>query len=141
MGREIIGDAAVAGLAGAAFSAVPSTIWALLRGEDPLDGGRALGAAVLHGERRTPALLAVAAPVHVAISVAWAAVMAATLPGRAQPAWGVGGGLAIAALDLGIIGRRIPAIRSLPQGRQWADHVAYGLTVGLVLRARRSVAR
>ena len=46
--------------------------------------------------------------------------------------------MAIAALDLAVIGRRIPAIRALPQGRQWADHVAYGLTVGLVLRARRS---
>ena len=28
-------------------------------------------------------------------------------------------------------------IRALPQKRQWADHAAYGLTVGLVLRARR----
>ena len=36
-----------------------------------------------------------------------------------------------------MIGRRIPAIRALPQKRQWADHAAYGLTVGLVLRARR----
>jgi hypothetical protein len=46
--------------------------------------------------------------------------------------------MAIAALDLTLIGRRIPSIRTLPQGRQWADHAAYGLTVGLVLRARRS---
>jgi hypothetical protein len=45
--------------------------------------------------------------------------------------------MAIAALDLTLIGRRIPSIRTLPQG-QWADHAAYGLTVGLVLRARRS---
>jgi hypothetical protein len=47
-------------------------------------------------------------------------------------------GLGIAALDLGVIGRRIPAIRALPQGRQWADHVAFGLTVGIVLRRRRA---
>ncbi|MGH2945645.1 MAG: hypothetical protein ACRDPC_05185 [Solirubrobacteraceae bacterium] len=142
MGRrsrgQITGDAVVAGLAGAAFSALPSTVWSLLRGEDALDGGRAVGAMVLADERRTPVLLAVAAPVHVGISVGWAAVMAAALPDRAEPAWGVAGGLAIASLDLAVIGRRIPAIRSLPQGRQWADHVAYGLTVGLVLRARRS---
>jgi hypothetical protein len=137
MRRDLVGDAVAAGLAGAAFSAVPSTAWALLRGEDPLDGGRALGAVVLASERRTLPLLAVAAPVHVAISLGWAAVLAAALPSRAEPAWGVAGGLAIAALDLAVIGRRIPAIRSLPQGRQWADHVAYGLTVGVVLRARR----
>jgi hypothetical protein len=65
--------------------------------------------------------------------------MAAAMPRRAEPAWGLVGGLAIAALDLGLIGRRLPTIRALPQGRQWADHAAYGLTVGLVLRIRRSV--
>ena len=76
--------------------------------------------------------------VHLTLSLGWAAVMAAVLPRRAEPAWGVVAGLAIAALDLSVIGRRIPAIRALPQGWQWADHVAYGLGVGLVLRTRRS---
>jgi hypothetical protein len=47
-------------------------------------------------------------------------------------------GLGIATLDLAVIGRRIPAIRALPQGRQWADHVAYGLAVGVELRRRRA---
>jgi hypothetical protein len=44
----------------------------------------------------------------------------------------------LAALDLGIIGRRLPAIRALEQPPQWLDHAAYGLTVGVVLRRRRS---
>jgi hypothetical protein len=131
-------DALMAGLAGAACSAIPSTLWTLVRGEDVLDGGRAAGAILLPGERRTPVLLAAAVPVHLALSLGWAAAMAATLPRGAEPAWGVAGALAIAALDLAVIGRRLPAIRALPQGRQWADHVAYGLTVGLVLRARRA---
>jgi len=47
--------------------------------------------------------------------------------------FGAFAGVAIAALDLAVIGRRIPAIRALPQGRQWADHVAYGLSVGWAL--------
>jgi hypothetical protein len=127
-----------AGLAGAACSAIPSTAWSLLRGEDVLEGGRAAGAMLLPHERRATVLLAAAVPVHLAISVGWAAVMAATLPHAREPAWCVVGGIAIAALDLTLIGRRIPSIRTLPQGRQWADHAAYGLTVGLVLRARRS---
>jgi hypothetical protein len=93
---------------------------------------------LLPHERRATVLLAAAVPVHLAISVGWAAVMAATLPHAREPAWCVVGGMAIAALDLTLIGRRIPSIRTLPQGRQWADHAAYGLTVGLVLRARRS---
>ena len=92
---------------------------------------------LLPRERRTAALLAAAVPVHLALSLGWAGVMAAVLPRRAEPAWGAVAGLGIAALDLSVIGRRIPAIRALPQGRQWADHVAYGLSVGIVLRARR----
>jgi hypothetical protein len=32
-----------------------------------------------------------------------------------------------------VIGRRIPAIRALPQARQWADHAAYGISVGWML--------
>ena len=126
-----------AGVVAAAASSVPSTVWTLLRGEDVLDGGRAAGAIVLPRERRTPVLLAAAVPVHLALSLGWALVLGRALPRRAEPLLGAAAGLAIAALDLGLIGRRIPAIRALPQGRQWADHLAYGLTVGLVLRARR----
>jgi hypothetical protein len=131
-------EALAAGLAGAACSAIPSTVWSLARGEDVLEGGRAAGAMLLPNERRTAVLLVAAAPVHLAISVAWAAVLASALPRGREPAWGLVGGMLIATLDLALIGRRIPSIRTLPQGRQWADHAAYGLSVGLVLRARRS---
>jgi hypothetical protein len=133
-----LGDAVAAGLAGAVCSAIPSTAWSLARGDDVLDGARAAGAMLLPCERRTAGLLIAAVPVHLALSLGWAGVMAAALPRRGEPAWGVVSGLAIAALDLSVIGRRIPAIRALPQGRQWADHVAYGLAVGLVLCARRA---
>ena len=120
-----------AGALGAVVSGVPSTVWTLARRESLLDGARAAGAIALPHEDRTLVLLAAAAPVHVALSFGWAAVLAA-LP-RRGPGWGLLAGLAIAALDLGVIGRRIPAIRELPQGRQWADHAAYGLSVGWML--------
>jgi hypothetical protein len=110
----------------------------MVRGDDVLEGGRAAGAMLLPHERRTAVLLAAAVPVHLAISIGWAAVMATALPRGREPAWGVVGGIVIATLDLALIGRRIPSIATLPQGRQWADHAAYGLSVGLVLRARRS---
>jgi hypothetical protein len=139
--RDLAADALVAGLAGAALAGIPSTAWSLARGDDVLDGARAAGAILLPRERRTPVLLAVATPVHLALSVGWAAALAAVLPRRAEPAWGVVAGLGIAALDLGVIGRRIPAIRELPQGRQWADHVAYGLAVGVALRLRHAQRR
>jgi hypothetical protein len=126
-----------AGLAGAICAAIPSTAWSLLRGDDVLDGARAAGATLLPHERRTPVLLLAAVPVHLALSVGWAGVLAAALPRGAEPAWGALAGLGIATLDLAVVGRHIPAIRALPQGRQWADHLAYGWTVGLVLQARR----
>jgi hypothetical protein len=110
----------------------------LARGDDALDGACAAGAMLLPRERRTALLLVAAVAVHLALSLGWAGVMAVALPRRAEPAWESSPGLGIAALDLSVIGRRIPAIRALPQGRQGADHVAYGLGVGLVLRKRRS---
>src|SRR5512132_3038197 len=131
-------DALAAGLAGAACSAVPSTVWSLVQGDDVLEGGRAAGAMVLPHERRTAVLLVAATPVHLALSMGWAAVLATALPRGREPVWGIVGGMLIATLDLALIGRRIPSIRRLPQGRQWADHAAYGLGVGLVLQARRS---
>jgi len=136
--HDLAGDALVAGLAGAALSGVPSTVWALACGDDVLDGARAVGAMVLPRERRTPVLLAVATPVHLAISLGWAAVLTRALPAGGEAATGVAAGMGIAALDLVAIGRRIPAIRELPQGRQWADPAAGGLFVGLALRARRA---
>ncbi len=130
-------DAWIAGLVAAAVSGAPSTLVTLAKGEDVLIGAKGAGAIVLPEDAPTPALLAAAVPVHLALSVGWAFVLDRILPRGAELAGGLAGGLAIAALDLGVIGRRIPAVRKLPQGRQWADHVAYGLTVGAVLRARR----
>jgi hypothetical protein len=133
--------ALAAGLAGSVVSAFPSTVWTLLRRGDVLEGGRALGLVLLPNERRTVVLLAAGAPVHLALSVGWAYVLAAALPRRAEPLYGALGGLAIAALDLGLLGRLFPPIQALPQGRQWADHVAFGLTVGAVLEATRPADR
>jgi hypothetical protein len=80
---------------------------------------------------------------HVAISLGWAAVLSRLLPRRRRVVEGLLAGAVIAALDLGTIGRRIPQIRALPQGPQWADHLAYGVTVSTVLdhRGRRAAAR
>jgi hypothetical protein len=128
-----------AGLVAAVVSGAPSTLITLARGEDVLMGARAAGTLLLPRERRTLPLLAAAVPVHLALSLGWAIVLDRALPRGAEPLTGVLGGLGIAALDLGVIGRRLPAIRALPQGRQWADHVAYGLAVGAVLAQRRRV--
>ena len=128
----------LAGVVAAAVSGIPSTTWSLVRGGDVLEAARAAGMLLLPGERRTGRLLAAAVPVHLALSVGWAVVLRAVLPERREPLYGALAGLAIAALDLGVVGRRIPAIRDLEQLPQWLDHAAYGFTVGLVLRGRRA---
>ncbi len=133
--------ALIAGLAGSVVSAFPSTTWTLIRRGDVLEGGRALGQVLLPHERRTIVLLVAGAPVHLALSVGWAYVLAAVLPPRAEPFYGAVGGVAIAALDLAVLGRFFPPISALPQGRQWADHVAFGVTVGAVLGATRPADR
>jgi hypothetical protein len=130
-------DAVTAGLVASALSGAPSTLLTLARREDVLESGRAAGSILLGDRAPGPLLLAAALPVHVALSVGWAAVLAAVVPRGREIEGCALGGLAIAALDLVVIGRRIPRVRALPQGRQWADHLAFGLTVGAVLEGRR----
>jgi hypothetical protein len=134
---EVDRDALVAGLVAAVVSGVPSTAWAVARRRDVLAAGRAAGTLVLPCERRTVPLLLAAVPVHAALSLGWAGALSRILPRERELLSGATAGLAIAALDLGVVGRRIPAIRALEQLPQWLDHVAYGLAVGTVLRARR----
>jgi hypothetical protein len=131
-------DALAAGLVAAAASGIPSTAHALATGGDPLAATLAAGSVVLPDEERRVPLLLAAAGVHLALSLGWAAVLARALPRRHTAAWGAAAGLGIAALDLGVAGRRFPRIRALPLGPQVADHVAYGALVGAVLGRRRS---
>jgi hypothetical protein len=134
-------DALAAGAVGAVVSGLPSTLWTLAEGGDPLEGALAVGKVLLPREERTLVLLAAAAPAHLALSLGWAGILGAVLPARDEPLLAAAGGLGIAALDLGLLGRFVGPIAALPQGRQWADHLAFGLSVGVVLRARRRAGR
>jgi hypothetical protein len=127
----------VAGAVAGAVSGAPSTVHALATGADPLAATAAAGSLLLRKENRRSLLLAAAAPAHVALSLGWGVVLAAVLPRRHTAAWGALAGLAIAALDLGLVGRRFPMIRALPAAPQVADHVAYGAVVGAVLTRSR----
>ena len=120
MDMRIVSAAAVAGL----FSGAPSTMLA----RDPVGATRAAGSLL---GRPTVVRGAVA---HAGLSLGWAAVLDRVLPRRARWWHGAAAGAAIAALDLGVVGRRFPRIRELPQLPQWLDHVAYGMLVTAVLR-------
>lgn len=124
-----------AGLWAAATSGAPSTLHALATGRDPLEATRSAGSILLPAERRTLPLVAAAVPVHFALSLGWA--FALDRAGIRGSRAGALAGLAIAALDLGVAGRRIPRVRALPLGPQVLDHLAYGAVAGIVLGRRR----
>ncbi|MET1072431.1 MAG: hypothetical protein ABWY11_07275 [Umezawaea sp.] len=119
--------AAIAGVLGGA----PSTLHALATGGDVPAATRAAGT-LLPG-REPSALRGTVA--HVVITAGGTAVLAAVQ--RKRPFGVVGGavaGLAIAVLDLEVVGRRYPAIRALPRWPQYADHLAFGAVAGALLR-------
>jgi len=76
--------------------------------------------------------------VHFGLSLAWGIALAHVLPRRKAMVFGAAGGLAIAALDLGVLGRGNPRIRGLAPLPQLADHVAFGAVVGAVLARTRT---
>jgi hypothetical protein len=110
-------------------SGIPSTASNLARGRPLLDSTRAAGTMVVGRSARPTAQLVAGAAAHVAISSFWTTVLWYGLPRRHSIWWGAAGGLVIAALDLGVIGARVPAIRELDLAPQIADHVAFGAIV------------
>jgi hypothetical protein len=130
-------DVLAAGLTAAVLSGVPSTAYALWRGEDPLEGALAAGTLLLPRERRASRLLPAATAVHLGLSLGWAAVLERVLPARRTLPWSAAAGLGIAALDLGVVGRRFERIRALATGPQVADHLAYAIVAGAVLKGRQ----
>lgn len=119
----------------AALSGIPSTLHALATGRDPLEAVYAAGTILLPDETNRVRLALAAVPLHLALSFGWA--LALDRAGVRGAARGAAAGLAICALDLGVIGRRFPRVRALPLAPQVADHLAYGAVVGLALERRR----
>lgn len=122
-----------AGTVAAVLSGAPSTVHAVATGGDPWAATLAAGSVLLPHETRRGRLVLAAAVLHGALSLGWAFVLARVLR-RPTAVSGAVAGLGIAALDLGLIGRRLPGIRALPQAPQVADHVAYGVAVAVVLQ-------
>jgi hypothetical protein len=122
-----------AGLVAGAVSGVPSTLAALARGRDPLEATLAAGSILLPREPRRGRLVVAAAPVHLGVSLFWGVVLERVLPVRHRVVAGAAAGLAIAALDLGVLARPFPRVRALPLAPQLADHIAYGATAGFLL--------
>jgi hypothetical protein len=122
-----------AGVVAGVLSGVPSTVHALTTGRSPLEAVRAAGTLLLAEDASPSRLVFAGVAAHGALSLGWGVVLAAVLPRRHGAVWGGLSGLVIAAIDLGVLGRRWPRIRALPVLPQIADHVAYGAIAGAVL--------
>jgi hypothetical protein len=119
----------------ATFSGLPSTLHALRTGGSfrsavryVYDATRAVGTLIPPG---WPGFMR-GAIVHLSISVALGKGFARTLPQRRSVAWGATAGLAIGVINVGVIGRRFPAISALPLIPQLADNVAFGVLFATV---------
>ena len=132
-----MGDGVVAGAVAWVSAGLPSTLHAIAAGSDLLAPVQAAGTLLLAPGSSVPALLAGGVLAHTGLSLGWAGVLALTLPQRLTVPAGAAAGLLIAGLDLGVVGRRYPAIAALPTAPQVADHLAFGAVVGLVVRRRR----
>jgi hypothetical protein len=128
--RRVLEATAVASI----LAGAPSLITAFSR--DGIGGAwhyglratRAVGALIPPGR---PNLLTGVAG-HFAISTAAGEVFGLFLPQRHSVAWGAAGGAVMGLVNVGLIGRRFPAIRELPFGRQVADNIAFGVIFAVV---------
>ncbi|MDP9067305.1 MAG: hypothetical protein M3N53_03015 [Actinomycetota bacterium] len=139
--REVIADGFAAGAIAAVVSGAPSTAVAVATRSDVLEPTLAAGSILLPHEERKTRLVLAAFAVHMLLSLGWGIIISALLRGRASAVRGVLAGTGIGVFDLLVIGRRWPRIRDLPFAPQLADHVAFGLTVGVVLRRRHRARR
>lgn len=121
------------------FSGLPSTLYALRTGGSFRSAVRyvyeatcAVGTLVPPGR---PSFTR-GAIIHLGISVAFGEAFARTLPQRRSVVWGATAGLAIGVMNVGMIGRRFPAISALPLVPQLADNVAFGVLFAAVADRR-----
>ena len=130
--RRIVEATAIAGL----VSGAPSAAHAFNASGD-------LRAVVDYGMRATRAAGTLVPPgkpgltrgvlAHIVVSFLVGELLARVLPNRHAVIWGTVAGLFVGAFNLGVVGRRFPAIRELPLGPQLADNMAFGALFAAVV--------
>jgi hypothetical protein len=113
------------------FSGIPSTLYALLTGADPLEATRAAGAMVARADS-----IVAAALVHASVSLFWALLLWLVLPYQNTMLWALLASAGIALLDLKVIAPVFfPEVAALDFWPQFADHLMWGAcySVGLSL--------
>jgi hypothetical protein len=119
------------------LSGIPSTVYALLTGADPLEPPRAAAAMLLRAESEGWRMFAAATVVHFAVSLFWAIVLWRLLPARHTMLWALAASFAIALIDLRLIAPAFfPEVAALDFWPQVADHLMWGACFGAPLAYR-----
>ena len=125
---------AYAWIAATLLSGIPSTLFALATGGDPMEATRAAGAMV-----GRPHSIAAAGAVHATVSLFWSWVLWRILPLRHTTLWALTAAAAIAVLDLRVIAPVFfPDVAALAFWPQFADHIMWGACVGLALERKKT---
>lgn len=117
-----------------AASEVPTGVHSLMGGPSLAEVHRAAGGLVLPAESRW--LLAVGIGLRTAVALNWGVVLARWVDRRHAASHGALAGVVLWMFQVVLVGRRRPMTRRLPVWVQLADHVAFGLAAGAVLRDR-----
>ena len=132
------GDVLYAWIAATLLSGIPSTLHALLTGGDVTEATRAAGAMLVSPLSPLPRLFLAAALTHAVVSLFWTAIFVMVLPLRHTLIGAVLAAALIALLDLRVIAPLFfPEVAALAFWPQFADHLMWGLSVGLALHWRR----
>lgn len=135
--RSFAADIIASGTAAAILGGIPSTVYALVMGADPLEATRAAGAMLVDPASADAMLIAAAAVAHLGVNFFWAILLAWLLPRRHVLAWALLAAVAIALIDLRVIAPLFfPEVHALAFGPQLADHLAWGAALGGVLAWR-----
>jgi hypothetical protein len=127
-------DLLYAWLAATLLSGIPSTLYALVTGDDAMEATRAAGAMI-----GRPESIAAAGAVHATVSLFWSWVLWRALPLRHTMLWALAAAAAIAVLDLRVIAPAFfPEVAALSFWPQFADHLMWGACVGLALQWTRN---
>jgi len=123
------------------LSGIPSTVYALLTGGDPLEATQAAAAMLLRSESSLIKLLLAATLVHASVSLFWSIVLWLALPRRRTMLWALLASAAIALVDLRVIAPAFfPEVAALAFWPQFTDHLMWGAcySVGLSLGRPRA---
>ena len=123
------------------LSGIPSTVYALLTGGDPLEATRAAADMLLSSESSLIRMLLAATLVHASVSLFWSIVLWLALPRRRTMLWALLASAAIALVDLRVIAPAFfPQVAALAFWPQFTDHLMWGAcySVGLSLGRPRA---